>query len=300
MKQAILIGCGKIGAGYDIDNNELTLTHAKAYFLSKNINLYKVIDKDITTAKQIANKYNCQHSDSITKDDLQQSDIISIATPTKSHFEILEYLHVNSFQGKIILEKPAVSNEYEIKKLLNFDKNFLDNITINYIRRFDKTYVKILHELKTAKYGEIKKVEARIFGSMEHNGVHIINILNYIFQSKPKILFSSKQTTILKYSKTEVIINTLDTTYINFDLLFFTQERKIVFDELGYRLNIYKSTNSKQFNGVKTLNKIATESILHTYALDMICAVLENKTTNPSIYEGIEDMRVVKEIECWQ
>ena len=300
MKQAILLGCGKIGARYDIDNSKLTLTHAKAYFLSKNVNLYKVIDKDLDIAKKISTKYNCKYSNELTKDDLEKCDIISIATPTEFHFETLEYLHVNNFQSKIILEKPAVSNENEIKKLLSFDKKFLDQISINYIRRFDKTYTKILHELKTSKHGEIKKIEANIFGSMEHNGVHVINILNYIFDSKPKIVFASNQTTILKYLETEVIINALDTTYLNFDLVFFTQDKKIVFNELGYRLTIYESTDSKQFNGVTTLNKIATESILHTYALDMISAVLQNKKTIPTIYEGIEDMRIVKEIECWQ
>jgi uncharacterized protein (UPF0297 family) len=300
MKQAILVGCGKIGAGYDMDNPSLILTHTKAYFLSKKTNLYKVIDKDLNTAKKVASLYNCKYSNKLTKDDLEKCNIISIATPTEFHFETLGYLHVNNFQGKIILEKPAVSNKNEIKKLLSFDKKFLDQIFINYIRRYDKTYSKILYELKTGKHGEIKKIKTNMFGSMEHNGVHIINILNYIFNSYPKILFNSQKTTILKYLETEVVINKLSTPYLNFDLVFFTQNKKIVFDELGYRLTIYKPTTSKQFNEVTILNKIATESILHTYALDMIDAILENKTTIPTIYEGIEDMRIVKEIECSQ
>ena len=300
MKQATLLCCGKIGAYYDIDNPELTLTHAKAYFLSKDINLYKVIDKNLLKAKKIATKYSCKYSDMLTKNDLKYSDIISIATPTEFHFEALEYLYANSYKGKIILEKPAVSNEDEIEKLLSFNKSFLDKIYINYIRRFDKTYSKILDDLRTNKYGNIEKIEANIFGTMKHNGVHVINILNYIFESKPKILFVSQKTTLLKYLEAEVIINTLDTIYLNFDLVFFTKDKKIVFDELGYRLTIYKTVPSKQFKGVSILNKIATESILNAYALDMISAVLQNKRTIPTVYEGIEDMRMVKEIECWQ
>lgn len=300
MRYAIVIGCGKIGAQYDLDNENLTLTHAKAYFLSAKTELYKLIDTDIDVAKKVAKTYQCAFADKLSSSDIQKADIISIATPTEFHLEILELLHVNDYKGKIILEKPAVSKENEIEKLLSFHPDFLNQITMNYIRRFDRVYAKILYDLKTKIYGDIQKIEANIFGSLEHNGVHVINILNYIFQSKAKILFVSSQTVILQYENSEIIINILHTPYINFDLTVFTDKIKIVFDSLGYTCKTYKPQLSKQFKDTIVLQKISSESILHSYALDMIEAVIEDKKEIPTIYEGITDMKTIKEIQCWQ
>lgn len=300
MRYAIVVGCGKIGAQYDIDNDSLTLTHAKAYFLSAKTQLYKLIDKNLEVAKKVADIYQCEYADTLSESDIQTADIISIATPTLFHLEILQRLHVNNYKGKIILEKPALSNENEMKEILSFRSSFLQQITMNYIRRFDTTYAKILYELKNKTYGEIQKIEATTFGSLEHNGVHIINILNYIFQSEPKILFVSSQTVVLQYKDTEIIINTLNTSYINFDLTIFTDKIKIVFDNLGYKCKTYKPQLSEQFKDTIILHKISSESILHTYALDMIEAVFESKKEIPTIYEGITDMKIVKEIQCWQ
>ena len=48
MIKALVVGCGQIGALYDIDKDEMVLSHAKAYHLSKDVDLVKVIDKDIS------------------------------------------------------------------------------------------------------------------------------------------------------------------------------------------------------------------------------------------------------------
>ena len=113
---AVIIGCGKIGALYDIEN-DLILTHAKGYYLSDNINLKFVIDVDKSVAVKVSKKYNCDYKLDYKDIDYKEIDIVSICTPTEFHFEILSERFFNCY---IILSKELSINHHIKEKQICF------------------------------------------------------------------------------------------------------------------------------------------------------------------------------------
>lgn len=102
---AVVIGCGNIGALYDIDN-DLVLTHAKGYHLSESVNLEYIVDLDENTAIKVSDKYKCCYKMDYKDINYSNIDIVSICVPTEFHFTVLKYFYDIKYSNSILLEKP--------------------------------------------------------------------------------------------------------------------------------------------------------------------------------------------------
>ncbi len=296
-KRACVIGCGKIGALYDLEKSDLILTHAKGYYLSDKTELMHVIDKDKLAAKKVGNKYNCNYGTDYTNLDFNEIDILSICVPTEFHFEILEYLYRIGYKNLIILEKPVVNTDEEIKKINDFDSEFLGNIYINYIRSYDKQYRKVFLDIKNKKYSVVKLIQVSYFGEFEHNAVHALNLINNLFQLKPIVKYKDQHLVILDYAGVDVVFCQLMTEYANYDIVINTNTHKIIFDSLGYKLKIYESINSKKFTNINEINLEYEADVLNYYILNLIDIVFDKSEYKPTFYDGMEDQKLIKEIK---
>ncbi len=294
---AIVIGCGRIGAYYDLNNDSLILSHAKGYYLSNYTELTWVVDNDINKAKLIGEKYNCRYTRKLSDIDLTGIDIVSICTPTEAHFECLKYLHDKGYRNKIILEKPPFLNTEESRRALCLEKAFLDNVYINYIRRYDETYHKILCGLKKNNSGSIKNIFVNYFGNFKDNAIHALNITNFIFDTSPECLCKSKNIIVLRYGTAEVIFTKIDTPYLNFTIDILTETKRYTFDNLGYRFQEFDKVPSKKFNEVFELKLNHSKNVLNKYILSLIKKIIKDPVNIPTIYEGIRDMEITEEIE---
>lgn len=292
IKNAAIIGCGQIGALYDMKNDNLILTHAKGYQLSSQTQLIYVVDINKSIAKTVAKEYQCQYILNYKKLPLKELDIVSICVDTDYHFNILEYLYNSKYQGIIILEKPIISTKSELLQLKTFHKSFLDRIYINYIRRFDKTYIKILNSLKLGVYSKIEKIDIHYFGKFQHNAIHALNITNFLFNKNPILLYKDESITLLQYNTTHVAFNKLKTNYHNYDITIYTQTHKIVFDKLGYRVKIFKKIKSEKFNKIQELQLQNKKDVLNGYIKNMFQNIF-NINTFPTVYEGINDIELI-------
>src|SRR4030067_222288 len=93
--KAAVIGCGSIGALKDnkYDSPEMPhniLTHAHAYYDCPDTELVAVIDMDIEKAKKAGDKWGCSTDTDILNFRNENIDIISVCTPTETHFDILK------------------------------------------------------------------------------------------------------------------------------------------------------------------------------------------------------------------
>ena len=294
-KNAVVIGCGQIGALYDIDKDNLVLTHAKGYHLSPNTDLIFVVDKNVQVAKKVSHKYNCNYLIDYKQIPINDIDIISICIDTQFHFEVLQYLYNIKYQGLIILEKPVVSSQEHLDILKTFNKNFLDKITINYIRRFDEEYINILNRLKDGVYSPIELVDINYFGEFEHNAVHALNIMNFLFDIKPVVKYKDKKLVILSYNDIKVLFKQIDTKYLNYDIIFFTNSHKVVFENLGYKVKIFQMQESDNFDSINELKLVSEQNVLNGYILDLLKNIFNNNTF-PTVYDGIYDLELIKEI----
>jgi predicted dehydrogenase len=137
MYKALVVGCGNIGALYDLENDKI-LTHAKAFHFHNQFN-FSVFDLDKQLARKVADKYNCEVIEKIDDEILRSFDCVSICTPTHTHYELLQQA-LNNRVKLVICEKPISNNASELSALHTLYKNGNSKILVNYIRRFQPAF----------------------------------------------------------------------------------------------------------------------------------------------------------------
>ena len=188
---AIIIGCGKIAGLHDDKDNTHVYSHAHAYQVVENIDLICCCDLDLNLAKSLAKKYNI---DKVSKDYLGvieevHPDVVSICTPDVTHFTITKAILESDKVPKIIfLEKPACQNEYELNYLIELSKEKAASIVVNHSRRFDSLHQELKLSIENNEFGKLIKADVVYYSGWQHNGVHMIDTLNFLFSDKLTLL----------------------------------------------------------------------------------------------------------------
>ncbi len=194
MYNALLIGCGNIGAMYDWDNDHI-LTHAKAYFKSEKIKL-SFYDLNQEQAQMVAKRYNGKAIDNINVEiENTKFDIVSICTPTSTHFKLLSKL-LKSKISVIICEKPISANYDELEQLAKIYSNSSSRVLVNYIRRFQPSYQKLSAILASFSESEVlTNVSIRYQKGFINNCSHALDLLQFLFKKKfdPKNFIITKK-----------------------------------------------------------------------------------------------------------
>jgi predicted dehydrogenase len=185
MLNVALIGTGNIGLLFDTNksNPNTAYSHIKSIYLNKNLNLKYVVDIDTKYKKLIKDffpnvKFYTNYKKLTYKTDI---DILTIATPTSTHFNILNSFQDNQNIKIFFIEKPLFQLKSQYKIL---SKNITNKIIINYPRRFDKAIKNIKKNIKDT---EVEKVVINYCKGLKNNGSHLIDMINLIFD-KPKII----------------------------------------------------------------------------------------------------------------
>ncbi|MBN2018041.1 MAG: Gfo/Idh/MocA family oxidoreductase [Candidatus Cloacimonetes bacterium] len=123
---------GIIGVGH------LGQHHTRIYSELQDIESVGIFDTDIQRAKEIADKNGCKVYDSLDEL-LENADILSIASPTQSHYEYSSYCVEN---GKhILVEKPICSTLNDAKKLVELADKKGIKVQVGHIERFNPAIV---------------------------------------------------------------------------------------------------------------------------------------------------------------
>ena len=188
--KALLIGCGNIGALYDIDLDKV-MTHAKAYFKHPDFVL-SVYDQDIDLATRISKIYNLDVISFIDCDILKQFDCLSICTTTLSHTYYLKM----AFDAKIpvvICEKPVSNSREELDELATIYQNSSTKVIVNYMRRFQPEFAILKEEiLKRCIFEKLNHISIRYQRGFLNNCSHALDLISYIIDkalliTSPKI-----------------------------------------------------------------------------------------------------------------
>jgi predicted dehydrogenase len=173
--RAVIIGAGRIGAGFDTPRSPHVLTHAHALQNHPRTDLIGIADLDSAKGKKEARKWNTKffpNVDIMLRD--VEPDIVVIATPDDTHADML--VHVLAAKPKLIIcEKPVATKRKDIERLRNLE-NVRTTILVNFSRRFDPVVQRISTKLKTGSYGKILSASAIYTKGLFHNGSHIIDL----------------------------------------------------------------------------------------------------------------------------
>lgn len=305
MLNVALIGLGNIALLYDYNKNSKTsLSHVKGIYHHKNYNLKYCIDIDRKNEKKVKGLFPNIYFDTdinviVDKTDI---DVLVIATPTKTHFDILEKLKDNKNIKIFFIEKPLFDNLDEFSKI---DEDIKNKIVINYIRNFEPNIIKLKNDIQEKKLKEVEKIVFYYTKGFKNNASHFISLINFLFTSSfyhdSKIITQRKGVSNdptydifleLNYNGSIIPIYFIGLNHNNyavFNVEFYFQDMKLVLDDVDKSLKYHKVIPNKDYPDYKEIDnrysKIDLEyNSIMFYAYDYINNNIE-KEIKLSSYE---------------
>ena len=188
MYKSFIIGCGRI-AGYSNDSSLNDFTHGFAYRENQDIELLGCMDINPEKRQLFSEKFKCiafdDFQDGISKTD---SEIVSVCTTDNTHYEVVKsLLDMDSNIRVIFLEKPVCSTMVELERLIALSVEKKVDIVVNHTRRFDTRYQQIKKKITEGVYGALVNGLITYYSGWQHNGVHIIDTLSFLFDDSIQI-----------------------------------------------------------------------------------------------------------------
>ncbi|ACU06131.1 Gfo/Idh/MocA family protein [Pedobacter heparinus] len=183
MYKVLVIGCGNIGALYDINTNEIT-THTKAWHSYPDKVDVTIFDTDANLLNLISDHYSCKSVENISVKTLSAFDCISICTPTYTHAEILHNAFLANVKT-IICEKPISLKESDFNKLIRSYQGNNSRVLVNYIRRFLPSFSDLKRTFEELMIdNSITNISVRYQRGFLNNCSHAFDLIEYLFDRK--------------------------------------------------------------------------------------------------------------------
>ncbi|MCK4912610.1 MAG: Gfo/Idh/MocA family oxidoreductase [Candidatus Omnitrophica bacterium] len=280
-----VIGIGKLGS-----------VHLRIYKELKGIGEIYLVD---TNPQVLSNHKNCHHLTDY-RELKGKVDLVSIATPTFSHYEIAKFFLKNKIP--VLVEKPLTQNLKEAKKLIAISKENKTLLFVGHVERYNNAYLAIKKIIKNPLFIECHRLNPYPNRSLDISVVldlmiHDLDIILYLLKDNIKKI-DAKGVRIL--SPTEDIANARITfqhgcvANITSSRISQKRERKIrIFMPQSYisldyaqqTVEIYKKMKTKIIKKVVPINR---EEPLKKEIVDFINLVSKN-ISNTGYAEAAKD-----------
>jgi predicted dehydrogenase len=177
-----VIGCGRIGCGFDDISNGIIKTHAGSYYQNNDTKLVSLCDIDSKKLKKYGDKYNVSglYTKSLEMFQKESIQIVSICTLVETHLDLVK--QAAKFNVKaIFLEKPISTSLKDAKKIIEICNKNNILLIVDHQRRFDPFYQKIKLLVKNKKIGKIQKVNVYYGSGVSNTGSHLFDLLRMFF-----------------------------------------------------------------------------------------------------------------------
>jgi len=280
-----VVGIGKLGS-----------IHLRIYKELKGIGEIYLVDTDSQT---LSNYKECHH----LKDYRElkgKVDLVSIATPTFSHYKIAKFFLKNKIP--VLVEKPLTQNLKEAKKLIAISKENKTLLFVGHVERYNNAYLAIKKMIKDPLFIECHRLNPYPNRSLDISVVldlmiHDLDIILYLLKDDIKKI-DAKGVKIL--SPSEDIANARITfrngcvANVTSSRISQKRERKIrIFMPQSYisldyaqqTVEIYKNMKTKIVKKIVPINK---EEPLKKEIVDFINLVTKN-ISNTGYAEAAKD-----------
>lgn len=180
--KALVLGCGNIGAEYDLHNDNVIHTHVRALSKYKTIEL-TVADLDPKKAAIVAKHYKVS---AVALDNIRFTDysLICLATPTSTHFTYLKELLLLNIPV-VVCEKPVGGNLKELADLKRAYSKSKSRVLVNYMRRFLPEMAILKKRIqKIQKKENLSQVKIIYNRGFLNNGSHAVDLLEFLFDEE--------------------------------------------------------------------------------------------------------------------
>jgi predicted dehydrogenase len=182
---AALIGCGKIGSLFADDplmQGDI-FSHAAAYEACPDTDLVALVDTDPAALAACGKRWNVRHRFATVAElmDVVKPQIVSVATPTPTHYSILvQLLSGHTRPLAILCEKPIASTLFEAERAVHLAKEKGVLLVVMHMRRYANNMRNLREFLRNGGIGEIRNVSGWLTKGTVHNGTHWFDLLRYL------------------------------------------------------------------------------------------------------------------------
>jgi len=267
--KAAVIGCGNIGASVGNYNKAVQPgTHAGAYQLNKKTKLAALVDVDETQLEKTKKYFPGvpQYTDAKKMHREVKPDIVSIATPTKYHYESV--MRAAKYKTPIILcEKPISDDTRKAKKMIAACKKSGSKLFINHMRHFDPLLLKWAKRVRDGYIGEVYQGNAFYYNGLYNNGTHLLDMLR-LFLGEPDWVsarYNKKTSNNPKDLNVDgwlafkngamVSLQSLSQNYGFFGFRIFGETGMVNVRNLCFEVEYRKKINNKNYKGFYELDK---------------------------------------------
>ncbi|MDF3820170.1 Gfo/Idh/MocA family oxidoreductase [Leptospira sp. 96542] len=311
--KTFLIGLGQIGMGYDFKENysSFCLTHLNAILAHDNFDLIGGFDISIENRNRFESKTSIESfSDLIVGLEKSSPEFVIIATPTKTHFEILKSV-VNIKTVKAILcEKPISHDLSEASEMINLcDQNQI-KLFVNYQRYYLPSSEKIKTKLSPLGIPlSFLKGVCWYSKGLLHNGSHFINLLEYWLGDLLEISIIETHNywseedfepdALMKFQNGNIFfLSSRESDFSNYSIELVTSDGKLTYKNGGAEINWQSKIQDSVYKDYTTLSlnieDIVSESNMSQYfVLDQIRKYLLTND-NSRVCEAITTLNMMK------
>ncbi len=284
MLKAAVIGLGKLGS-----------IHLRIYQESKKIEKIYIVDTD----KEKLEKHNLPASSSY-HNLVKKVDLVSIATPTPSHFKIAGFFLQNKIP--VLVEKPITKNSRQAKKLINIAKKNNTLLFVGHVERYNSAYLKVKESIKNPLFIECHRLSPYPHRSLDISVVldlmiHDLDIILDLVQDKikkidakgVKVLSSAEDIANCRISFKNGCVANITSSRISSKkerkIRIFMQNKYISIDYARQSVEVYKKTGTKISHQNLTIEK---EEPLKK-EIDHFINLVIKKDSNSSYAESAKD-----------
>lgn len=243
--KAAVIGLGKKGLLYDLEDEKRIYpsSHVGAFKECKEIELVAVCDTDRDKLDTFLNNYDFKHTKGHQRfDNLLSSeicDIISVATPVETHYEVVKEITEWDNPKVIFVEKPIARTIREAWDMIELCTEKGKRLIVNHSRRWDSRWI-FAHNL-LRKISPVRHLIGYCSGDVLEAGVHMADLFRW-FSDNPDVK--------------ETFISFKGPSYYPFllfelDIIGWNGRMRII--DNGREIQIYEIKDSKHYTGIKEL-----------------------------------------------
>lgn len=207
MQDVVLLGLGNIGMGYDLSPSgillEQTMTHLKALDDSRFYSDCWVMDPEKSKLSLAEKFYPVRAVNNLNE--IQPTNaigLITIATSTQTHLEVLESLPDILIPKILLIEKPAGANSQECFRIAQWANSNSTLVFVNYFRRYFPKVKEARDFVSELNLGRLLSVSINSYGSLLNIFSHFMDLGltvsgTHMFCSCPKSTFEEIESNLL-------------------------------------------------------------------------------------------------------
>jgi predicted dehydrogenase len=187
--RALLVGCGNIGALYDLDDapDADVRTHARAY--ARLGIAFDVVEPDADRRRTVAERYGARAFESLDAIAPDAYSVASICSATHLHAEALR-LFLDAGTPLVICEKPVADQIDDVRALrVRRSSAARSVVLVNYMRRFLPAFHRLRERIVRWREEGVRLVDVvlRYQRGLLNNGGHALDLLEFFFDRPVKL-----------------------------------------------------------------------------------------------------------------